>query len=73
MRKWKWSLSLFVSFSVASSKDPEFSSAHLGIVVDPLHPDFRQRGGAGNGGRGELGKRVTGLWRVSQGQEAVAC
>lgn len=57
MRKWKPSLSLFsdISFSVASSKDAWFSSTHLGIVVDPLHPDFRQSLGRGEGGAGEAG------------------
>lgn len=62
MRKWKPSLSLFVSFSVASSKDPGFSGAHLGIVVDPLHPDFRQSwaggGERGEGGAGEKSDRL---------------
>lgn len=53
----KWSLSLFVSFTVASSKDPGFSRAHLGILVDPLHPDFRQSW-VGEGGAGEKSDRL---------------
>lgn len=77
LRKWKPSFSFFLMslFFVASRNNPGFCRACLRIMVDPTPPtptSGKTRLRAGVVGK-LMGRRVTGLWLVSQCLETVAC